>query len=188
MSATLTPIRRRIAWTPEIETKIRTAYAMSSKHAKATALRRIAFDHEMDVANIYDRAQTLGIQKVTGMRRPWTEAEVQNLTYYAGKVPLKRIAAILGRSLNSVAHRMRLLKLSSAIVDRGYTRAELADVMGIAPATVAGWIQRKKLALNLCGLINETEVVNFLCENLEELELRQMDQCWLKQILRMAIA
>jgi len=177
--------RTRISWSAEDDAEIRRIYAISSHGLAAAALKKFAMRKGVRTRECRRRARMLGIVRVRRNHRPWSEVEDENIRQYAGRLPVWRIAKILGRSEESVICRMHLLEQSARVKDRGYTREELAQLMGIDRGdTLRLLLQRWPIKVNSLGNFAPCEVQMWVFDHLEHLELRKFDQTFLKAMIR----
>lgn len=178
------PKRLKVSWTREEDEELKRIYAISHAGRSAAALRKLAARKLVRTSHCRTRARALGLTRVGGWRRGWTQAELENLRAYAGQRTARQIARILGRTEASVTCRLHLMKLSGQVKDRGYTRYQLADLMGIDLATLRGLVKRYPLKTNSLGNFSESDVQLWIFDHLEELELRKFNQDWLKSMLK----
>lgn len=181
-------MRPRIQWTPEDDDELRRVYSISSASRAAVALEKLATAKHISRRRCWERACLMGLSRADGRGRRWTQAEDENLRAYAGRLTVRRIARVLGRTDYSVIARMDHLELSARVRDRGYTRGELSDRMGLDRDGLRKLLENWPMTTNLIGNFANADVQLWIFEHLEELELRRMDQSWLKRILKEAAA
>lgn len=185
MRTTMTRVKRlKVSWTEEEDEELRRIYAMSHAGRSAAALRKLAVAKGVRLTHCRNRASTLGLARVAGGRRRWTQAEIENLRAYAGELTVRRIARILGRTESSVTCRLHLMELSGRAKDRGYLRYQLADLMGVDLETLRKLLKRFPMKTNVLGNFSESDVQLWIFDHLEELELRKFNQDWLKTMLK----
>lgn len=171
----------KFPWTPEWDQMLRDAYARCVLGKPTVAIDKL------QAATGYPRyivtlcAQTLGITRDT--RRPWTGYELRFLSQHAGKMTTRRVAQVLGRSYESVRCRMQALDLGRAVV-RGYSIEQLAGVLGVSAHQVRKFIRRGWLIYDADRRIPKFIVRRLLAERMDHLDLRLMNQHWLKDELR----
>lgn len=180
---------RNVTWTAEEDQELRRIYSLGSAGAATRALGILATQKGITRELVRKRAGVLGVARVSGAHRPWTQAEDENLAAYAGRMSTRKISRILARSEDSVRQRIWLLKLSARVKERkGYRREELADLLGVdEQKTLGSILSRMPLEMNELRLYSVSTVQLWLWTNLESLELRRMNQPWLKQMLKEAI-
>jgi hypothetical protein len=188
MSTSTTMERRKpITWTAEEDAELRRIYSLSSAGLAAAAMKKLAASKAVPSYAIRQRAGRLGISRTLGRHRRWTEAELDNLKAYAGRISVRRIARILARTERSVRHMIETLEMSARARNRGYTRLQLSELMGIdIDCTLKTLIMRHPMKMNEFGNFSEAEVALWLWEHMDEIELRKCDQLWLKRMLKEA--
>lgn len=180
------PKQEKIRWLGEEDEELRRIYALSKAGPAAAALRRLAEQKGVAPRNCRDRAHHLGLSRTKLGRRRWTVKELEALKQYAGRITVGKIARLLRRTDDAVIQRLHRLALSGRVKERGYMRIELADCLGVDLETLRGLLKRFPLGENLLGNFKEDDVQLWVWDHLEDLELRKMDQAWLKAILRRA--
>ena len=167
---------KRFHWTAELDEMLRRAYKQAHNRRKLSASldeveRRTGFSRPA----ILSRAAEL---RLNDPRRPWSEQEVRLLAEFAGTVSKASIARKLGRSYWSVKAAFARLEFSARLVE-GFTREDVAGLLGAGPRTVRGWIERGWLLVR-DGRITESSLRRFLCEHAEEYSLSRVDETWFK--------
>lgn len=175
---------KRVHWTTEEDMELRRIYALSKAGQSSKGLAQLAQRKRCSKENCRKRAEILGIQRVAGAHRRWTALEIENLKQYAGRITTRKIARILGRSQEAVNVQLSRLEVSGRVKERGYTRVELGDLMGIDLDTLRAFLKRFPMPVNLLGNFAGSEVQLWIWDHLEDLELRKMNQAWLKSMLR----
>lgn len=175
---------KRIAWTTEEDTELRAAYAKSSFRGRLLAIRALAERKGIAVYCCQRHARKVGCVLLTNNCRRWSNADEEILAAYAGKIPPSRIAKIMHRSDHAIHQRMSRMSLSGQVRERGYTRKELADLMGMDERTLRALLKKYRMPTNLFGNFSESSVQLWIWDHMEEMELRKFDQPWLKAILR----
>lgn len=168
-------------WTAEWDAALRAGYAHCLVGRPTVAIDKLQRLTGYPRYIVRLRAQRLGITRDT--RRPWTPVELRMLRENAGHVSVKGIAAMLGRSHESVASRMQIESLKRS-VRCGYSMQQLADMLGVDAHSVRKWIASGRLTLNAERRISGTAVQQMLWVHLEALDLRLCNQVWLKDQLR----
>ena len=181
--------RTRVEWTEEDTEELRRIYSISNAGRAARAIHEFALRKGIRAAQIRRRARTLGFARIAGEHRPWTQAERENLRTYVGRLPIYRIAKILARSPDAVDREITRQRLSRRVRERGYTKTELADLLGVdRDRTLREMLTRWPMKANLFGNFSQQEVQLWVWEHLEEIELRKCNQPWLKGLLKEAAA
>lgn len=116
--------------------------------------------------------------RLNAPRRPWSEEEIVLLTELAGTLSKASIARRLGRSYWSVKGAFARLEFSARVVE-GFTREDVAELLGASPRTIRGWIAREWLFVR-DGRITELSLRRFLREHSEEYSLSRVDETWFK--------
>jgi hypothetical protein len=177
--------RKPVVWTAEEEAELKRIYAISIAGRAARAIHELAKTKGISAAQVRRRARTLGFARVAGEHRPWTQAERENLRAYVGRLPVYRIAKILARSPDAVDREITRQRLSRRVRERGYTKTELADLLGVdRDYTLKVMLGRWPMKSNLFGNFSQEEVQLWIWEHLEEIELRKCNQPWLKGLLK----
>lgn len=180
-------IRPPIPWSEEDDAELRRIYAISSHGAASAALKAFAERKGIDRKACRNRAYKLHLTRVAGGHRIWTKTERENLHHYAGKIPAWKIAKILGRSDDSVKSQIYLMGLTARVEDRGYTRLQIAELMGVDLGyTLRKLLRKFPIRTNGLGNFSCSDVQLWIWDHLEEFELRKFNQEWLKAILRRA--
>ena len=167
---------KRFHWTAELDEMLRRAYKQAHNRRKLSASldemeRRTGFSR----AAILSRAAEL---RLNSPRRPWSEQETRRLAEFAGTLGKASIARKLGRSYWSVKAAFSRLEFSARLVE-GFTREDIAGLLGASPRTVRGWIERGWLLVR-DGRVTESSLRRFLCEHSEEYSLSRVDETWFK--------
>lgn len=111
-------------------------------------------------------------------RRAWTSDEVNRLLGLATTAGRRTIARRLGRTEYSVKAELRKLRVSLRFRD-GYSREDMAWVLGASPKTVRRWEQMRWLRA-VDGRFPETIVRRFLVAHPEQYQLARVDEAWFK--------
>lgn len=168
-------------WTPEWDAMLREAYARCLVGKPTAAIDKLQAITGYPRYMVRLRAHRLGITRDT--RRPWLPVEIEFLRSQAGKISTRRIAEQLHRSYESTHCQMQMHALSAALRS-GYTITQLSDALGVGQHQVRILLRRGWLSLNEDRRITATSVRVLLMNHLDALDLRLMNQKWLKQELR----
>lgn len=181
--------RARVEWTEGDTEELRRIYSLSHAGRAARAIHELALRKGIRAAQVRRRARALGFARIAGEHRPWTQAERENLRAYVGRLPVYRIAKILARSPDAVDREITRQRLSRRIRERGYTKTELADLLGVdRDRTLKEMLARWPMKANLFGNFSQAEVQTWFWDHLEEIELRKCNQPWMKALLKEAVA
>lgn len=122
-------------------------------------------------------------------RRPWTRAELDVLEDLVGRVSAATIAKRLHRPLSSVVNKCKHMRISRRIRN-GYTMRDLEMCLGEDHHKIASWIKNGWLQDRLQGTrrhngngndihrIREDEIVDFIRNHPQEINLGKVDQIW----------
>ena len=122
-------------------------------------------------------------------RRPWTGTELDRLENMVGQFSTATIAKRLGRPESSVVNKLKRLGTSRRVRD-GYTMRELELCLGEDHHKITKWIQNGWLQDRLQGTrrrgrsgndvhrIREEDVVEFIRNHPQEINLGKLDQTW----------
>ena len=175
-------------WTGEEDAELKRIYAISSAGRSARAIRDFAARKGISPSQVRRRARTIGLARIAGEHRPWTAAERENLKAYVGRLPIYRIAKILARSPDAVDREISRQRMSRRVRERGYTKTEFAELLGVDSSTLNAMLDRWPMEKNALGNFAKSEAALWLWEHIDHIELRKCDQCWLKEILKEAAA
>jgi len=134
-------------------------------------------------------------------RRPWTRTELELLENMVGRVSSATIAKRLRRPESSVVNKLKRVGTSRRVRDR-YTMHELELCFGEDHQKISGWIKngwlqdrlRETRRRNCNGKdihrIREDDIVDFIRNHPQEINLGKVDQTWFLDLvlLRMAKA
>lgn len=177
-----------IQWTAEEDEAIRQAYAQGLYARHTAAVKALATRKGTSVRQVRYRACKLGLTRHLRGNKPWKPDEEKQLRELGGKVSTTYIAKLLGRSVASVSVRLSRMELKGRVVERGYTRYELCDLMGINNRTLQTLLEKRPMTPNRFKNFSRAEVQMWIFDLLEVLELRRFDQDFLKQMLKGAAA
>ena len=122
-------------------------------------------------------------------QRPWTHAEMKVLEKLVGRVSSATIAKRLGRPESSVVNKLKHMGTSRRVRD-GYTMRELELCLGEDHRKIADWIKNGWLQDRLQGTrrhdgngndihrIREKDILRFLKNHPQEINLGKVDQMW----------
>ena len=122
-------------------------------------------------------------------RRPWTLREIDLLEKLVGKVSSGTIAKRLRRPESSVVNKLKRLGTSRRVRD-GYTMRDLELCLGEDHYKIAAWITNGWLQDHLQGTrrqngngndihrIREDDIVDFIRNHPQEINLGKVDQTW----------
>ncbi len=122
-------------------------------------------------------------------RRPWTPAELNLLERLVGRMSTATIAKRLRRPESSVVNKLKRIGTSRRVRD-GYTMRELELCLGEDHHKITGWIKSRWLQDRLQGThrhdgngndihrIREKEILNFIRNHPQEINLGKVDQTW----------
>jgi hypothetical protein len=122
-------------------------------------------------------------------RKPWTRAELGILDDLVGRVSAATIAKRLHRPISSVTNKLKRLQISRRVRD-GYTMRDLELCLGEDHHKISAWIKNGWLQDRLQGTrrhngngndihrIRETDILNFIRDHPQEINLGKVDQTW----------
>jgi hypothetical protein len=122
-------------------------------------------------------------------RKPWTRAELDVLDNLVGRVSAATIAKRLHRPVSSVTNKLKRLQISRRVRE-GYTMRDLELCLGEDHRKIGGWIKNGWLQDRLQGTrrhdgngrdihrIRETDILEFLRNHPQEINLGKVDQTW----------
>ena len=172
----------RYPWTPELDAALREGYAKARSCRMTTAAVDIVVKMSGYPRHIVlMRAQTLRLSR--DHRRPWMTREIAYLRAHAGRVGLRQISNALGRRETSVRAQMERLALQRRVQKHGYTLEQAACVLGVCKSTVSHAVRTGKLGVGEERRITARMLANFFWRNFATLDLRLIDQAWLKERL-----
>lgn len=173
----------KFPWTPEWDRMLREGYARCVLGKPTVAIDRVqaATGYPRHIVRL--RAQRLGITRDT--RKPWRWDEESFLRLQAGRTSAKQIARYLHRSHASVVSHMEGMRLSAHVI-HGYSLTQLAELLGVSFHQVRKFLRSGWLKMNASHRINASDARYFLIERMDHLDLRLMNQRWLKEELRAA--
>lgn len=172
--------RKRFTWTTEFDALLVSAYRRAQNRDELsrnlTALQlRTGFTRVVILA----RAVELGLSFL--QRRPWTTQETVLLQSLAGRQTTTFIARKLRRTFASVKAKVKQLEISIRVAE-GYSRADLAELLGASPTSIRRWFKIGWLT-QVNGRVTETAVIRFLRLHPHEYQLCRVDEAWFKGLL-----
>jgi hypothetical protein len=174
-------------WGPELDAYLKSHY-FGGLNRRFRVLNRMIRMTGLPRWYIKRQATRLGLTMHMD-RRPWTRAELDHLENMIGKVSTATIAKRLGRPESSVVNKLKRLGTSRRVRD-GYTMRELELCLGEDHHKIAKWIQSGWLQDRLQGTrrhggngndihrIREDDVVEFIRNHPQEINLGKVDQTW----------
>lgn len=167
-------------WKAEHDAMVRQCYAVKRRTELVKAISAMAARTGFNRSLIYARARRMGLTFI--QKRKWTNEEVSYLSEHAGSVSVRKLAARLGRSMDSVLIQLARMGCSGRVVD-GYTGEDIALLLGVGWATVKTWERRGLLKRHGNGRFSDEAVVRFVRRNPHEYDLRRVDQTWFKGLI-----
>jgi DNA-binding CsgD family transcriptional regulator len=167
---------KRFHWTAELDEMLRRAYKQARSRRELSASlddmeRRTGFSRPAILSHAADLC-------LNAPRKSWSQREMGLLAEVAGTLSKASIARKLGRSYWSVKGAFARLEFSARVVE-GFTREDVAGLLGVSPKTVRAWIKAGWLFVR-GGRITESSLRRFLCEHSEEYSLSRVDETWFK--------
>ena len=184
--------RRRSAkvkytWRPEHDAYLKANY-FGGLNRRFQVLSRMVRLTGMPRWYIKRQAARLGLTMQMD-RRPWTHAEMKVIEKLVGRVSSATIAKRLGRPESSVVNKLKQMGTSRRVRD-GYTMRELELCLGEDHRKITGWIKSGWLQDRLQGTrrhdgngndihrIREKDILHFLKNHPQEINLGKVDQMW----------
>jgi len=174
--------RRKYHWTPELVEELRLAYA-APRDEKSARLARLAKRTGWRRSVLSMEAMRRGI--ALSIRR-WTAEEDEFLQENVGRMPVRKMAAALGRTNEAIEGRLWRLRICRRDRREGYTADQLRHVFGVSHAKVSSWLQRGLFGQveRWAGFrVTESSVVRFIRRYAAEYDLRQVDADWFKSMV-----
>lgn len=175
------------AWRLEYDTYLRAHY-FGGLNRRYQVLNRMVRMTGLPRWYIKRQAARLGLTMRID-RRPWTPAEMDVLEKLVGRVTSATIAKRLQRPESSVVNKLKRMGTSRR-VRNGYTMRELELCLGEDHHKIVGWIQNGWLRDRLQGTrrhdgngndihrIREKDILSFIRNHPQELNLGKVDQMW----------
>lgn len=139
---------------------------------------------------IKQRAAYLGLTHPPVDRKPWTKEEEQFLWLHAGSKHLNWIRKQLGRSLSSVALKLKRMRISYRWRE-GYTLRELELCFGTDHHVIERWVKEGKLRVRHRGTdrdhdawcVSDDAVLRFIQDHPMSFRLDKVDQFWFMDLI-----
>lgn len=138
----------------------------------------------------YIKRQAAGLGLTMHMdRKPWTRAELDVLEDLVGRVSAATIAKRLQRPMTSIVNKLKRMQISRR-VRNGYTMRDLEMCLGEDHHKIGGWIKNGWLQDRVQGTrrhdgnandihrIREKDILDFLRNHPQEINLGKVDQTW----------
>jgi hypothetical protein len=179
--------RVKYTWLPEHDAYLKAHY-FGGLNRRFQILTRMVRETGLPRWFIKRQAARLGLT-MKMERRPWTQAELDRLENLVGRVSSATIAKRLRRPESSVVNKLKRLGTSRRVRD-GYTMRELELCLGEDHHKIAGWIKNGWLQDRLQGThrhngngndihrIREQDVLDFIRNHPQEINLGKVDQTW----------
>ena len=172
---------RRNNYTPAMRQELRDTYAADlTRDGLRDALRNMAEKFGVTPSSIRYEAQKMGISHA---RRTWTKAEDDYIRAHAGLCGANAIGKHLGRTHAAVRTRANVIKVHLKVW-AGFKRSEVSRLLHASPETVERWRSLGWLVPDATGMYTHPGIERFLRRHLDVLDLRRIDQNWLKETLR----
>jgi len=171
---------KKFHWTDGFDAALKRAY--QTARGREELIRNITFLERLTGFPrfvIIGRAAALGVARMK--QRAWTPAEIERLRGLAGCLGRRAIARRLGRSEYSVKAELRKLRLSLQFRN-GYTRGDLASVLGASPKTVRRW-EHVGWLTTIDDRFPEQAIRKFLLNHPDQYQLARVDEAWFKGIV-----
>lgn len=179
-------------WRPEYDAYLKAQY-FGGLNRRFQVLNRMI--RLTGVPRWYIKRQAARLGLTTHMdRKPWTRAELNALEDLAGRLSATTIAKRLRRPVSSVVNKMKRLRLSRR-VRNGYTMRDLELCLGEDHHKISGWTKKGWLRDHLQGThrhdgngkdihrVRERDILNFIRNHPQELNLGKVDQTWFLDLL-----
>lgn len=174
----------------DIDTAIREGYM----HAKAKGdIKALAARIGRPDWWVQKRAATLGLTRTNRTRLDsWTAAELQILEDFAS-CTIRVLAQKLRqaghrRTETAVAVKLKRLQIDRTDPDR-WSATALAPMLGVNPATISDWIERRGLPATRMGegrgtlMIERRHLRGWIARNPRYIDLRRVDQPWFMELV-----
>jgi hypothetical protein len=182
-AARLGASHRVYIWTPALRTELRLACSLR-KTERSAAIRALQTKTGWPRYILLREGRRL---EASHTRRPWKREDDRLLLAALGEIPIRQIAAMLGRSTTSVKHRAERLQLSGRIRD-GFCVTDLSRLLGLPRYRIDELISQGLLGkpARVAGAgtrISDTSVTQFIRSNPQLIDFRLADQTFLKDVL-----
>ena len=172
---------KKFFWTDGLDSILRRCYRTARNRNELiqnlTYLQRLTGFPRFAITS---RASALGIARIK--KQPWTATELSQLRELAGMCGRRALAKRLGRSEYSVKAALKRLLLSARITE-GYSRSDLAELLGASATSVRRWEQMRWLVFSPCGRASEACVRRFLRMHPDQYQLSYVNEAWFKGLL-----
>lgn len=174
-------------WRPELDTFLKAHY-FGGLNRRFQVLNRMVRMTGLPRWYIKRQAARLGLTMKMD-RRPWTATELKLLEHLVGRVSAATIAKRLHRPESSVVNKLKRLGTSRRVRE-GYTMRDLEQCLGEDHHKISTWIANGWLRDRLQGTrrrggngndihrIREKDVLHFLKNHPQEINLGKVDQVW----------
>jgi hypothetical protein len=179
--------KAKYQWHPEYEAYLRAQYH-GGLNRRFQVLNRMMREIGLPRWYIKRQAARLGLTMRTD-RRPWTAAEMDLLERLVGRLSTATIAKRLHRPESSVVNKLKRIGTSRR-VRNGYTMRDLEMCLGEDHHKIQQWIASGWLRDTLQGTrrhdgnandihrIREKDILNFIKNHPQEINLGKVDQTW----------
>ena len=179
--------RLKYTWRPEYDAYLKAQY-FGGLNRRFQVLNRLIRLTGLPRWYIKRQAARLGLTMHMD-RKPWTRAELDVLENLVGTVSAATIAKRLHRPVSSVTNKLKRMQISRR-VRNGYTMRDLELCFGEDHHKIAGWIKHGWLQDRLQGTrrhdgngndihrIREKDILNFVRNHPQEINLGKVDQMW----------
>lgn len=177
----------KYTWRPEFEAFLKTQY-YGGLNRRFQVLNRMVRMTGLPRWYIKRQATRLGLTMKMD-RRPWTATELKLLEHLVGRVSAATIAKRLHRPESSVVNKLKRLGTSRRVRE-GYTMRDLEQCLGEDHHKISTWIANGWLRDRLQGTkrhrgngndihrIQEKDILRFLKNHPQEINLGKVDQVW----------
>lgn len=174
--------QRRYLWTPELDNALREGYGKAATVRGITAAIDIVA--RMSGFPRYIVNRRAGKLRLTrDNRHPWTPQEIAFLRRHVGKMSVKEMAHHLHRDAVAVQSQIVHSSLCPTSRTGGFSLAQAAELLGVSRETLSKAVREGHLS-HRKGRVTHRGLRRFLAAHFERLDLRLIDQRWLKAQLR----
>jgi len=177
----------KYTWRPEFDAFLKAQY-FGGLNRRFQVLNRMIRMTGLPRWYIKRQAARLGLTMKMD-RRPWTQGELKLLEHLVGRVSAATIAKRLHRPESSVVNKLKRLGTSRRVRE-GYTMRDLEQCLGEDHHKISMWIANGWLRDRLQGTkrhggngndihrIREKDILNFVRNYPQEINLGKVDQLW----------
>jgi len=177
----------KYTWRPEYDAYLKAHY-FGGLNGRFQVLSRMVRMTGLPRWYIKRQAARLGLTMHID-RRPWTPTELNLLERLVGRMSTATIAKCLRRPESSVVNKLKRIGTSRRVRE-GYTMRDLEMCLGEDHHKIQRWIASGWLRDNLQGTrrhdgngrdihrVREKDVLNFIRNHAEEINLGKVDQTW----------